>query len=411
MSGILYPRLAREVARERIPALRDLSSEELLTRAELLLEGHTYAAIGGRQVTEEEISALLIEATGIARECGFPATRREADRISFDRRMAQFLHERMRISPHQAADEEIWTHLTLGPLAAFAAWRFPGLPDERVLGRPRNTFRRLWWRAETLGPLATDEQALREDETVQIMERGATTATPAVARALAAAFRRRLVANPEMKRMELMRDAMKRVNRLTPFISLEALGDEELATQLDEVFAEAAGAISGESVAPLPPRSIPAPDRAPDPAENGDFGHVPLAELSRWLVEVVVARGEAERDRLSTALAEEKGIAVEPRCLRLLDKLAWSARGLGQLELDEERGVWVPGTVAPADDARFGDWTYDALVARAREMLGEDPDPSERLLELVGGNGKPPRIVAGVVATALADARRRRGVG
>jgi hypothetical protein len=404
MSGLLYPRLARELARARIPDLRDSPPEQLLAAANLLLDDHTYAPIGGRQVSEEELSELLLEATRIARECGFPDERRQASRISFDRRMAKFLHERMEITPHQAADEEIWTHLTLGPLAALAAWRFPGLPDDRVIGRrARNTFRRLWWRAEVLGPLAWDEGALQEDETVQIMERTSLTASPPVARALAAAFGRRLAASPDVRRMDLMRDALKRVNRLTPFITLEALEEGEMATLLDEIFAEAATAIGSGAVDAV------SHNGSTDPVDDGDFSHVPIGLLTQRLVEAVTARGEVEQGELTEVLQEIGGVDVPAGRRRLLNKLAWSARGRGQLQYDETTKVWTPGSV-PADvDERFGDWTYGEILERAEEMLAEDPEPFERLLTLVGGNGRAPRVVASVVGTALNEARRRRG--
>lgn len=258
MSNLLYPRLARERARSRVASLRDRSPEDLLLGAELLLEDHTYSPIGGRQVTEEELSELLLGATRIAADCGFPDERSEGSRLCFDRRLARFLHGQMGITPNQAADEEIWAHLTLGPFVAFAAWRFPGLANDRALGRaPRNTFRRLWWRVEILGSIAVDEeQGLLEDETVQIMERTALSANPLVARALADAFQRRVEASPELRRMELMRDAMKRVNRLTPFVLLESLGSELLPARLDSIFAEAAAAISGGEAAPVRPSEI-----------------------------------------------------------------------------------------------------------------------------------------------------------
>jgi hypothetical protein len=408
MSGLLYPRLARELARPRIAPLRDLTPAELLPRVDLLVDDHTFAPIGGRQVTEEEISELLLDATRIARECGFPDERQEAARITFDQRMARFLHESMNLTPHQAADEEIWTHLTLGPLAALAAWRFPGLPDDRVIGRgPRNTFRRLWWRAEILGSIAWEEGALREDETVQIMERTYLTASPGVARALAAAFRRRVEASSEVRRMDLMRDALKRVNRLTPFTTLEALGEVEIAIQLDEAFAEAAAAIGGASIEPVPaPESAVVESSVREAAD--DFRFVPLGQLARWVVEAVAARGEVGQSELGEALQETRGIAIPPERRRLLDKLAWSARGRGQLDFDEATRIWTPGATVPAVDERFGDWTYGSILERAGAMLAQDPEPFERLLVEVGGNGRAPRIVASVVGTALNEARMRR---
>jgi hypothetical protein len=459
MSGLLFPRLSRERARAMIPVLRERSPEDLLSSAELLLEGHTFAPIGGRQVTEEEISALLLEAMRIATECGFPDDRREESRLRFDRRVARLLHDRMAITANQAADEEIWAHLTAGPLAALAAWRFPGLADERVLGRaPRNTFRRLWWRVEILGQIALDEErGLLEDETVQIMERTALAANPAVARALGDAFQRRLDASPDLRRMELMRDAMKRVNRLTPFILLESLPPDRLSTQLDLVFADATAAISGGDVPPVRPSRIDlvadehtaeplAPfvtagpgisrdGKASEPESAGSspglaepelraavasgglatggysVESIPLGLLMQVLVEAVVARGTVGDDDLGAAIADTCGVEVPRARERLLRKLAWSARGRNQLVYDEATGRWSPGREQPSYDQRFGTWTFEQIAQRAAEMLTDDPDPFDRLLIQIAGEGRAPRVLASVVGTAINEARRNGGRG
>jgi hypothetical protein len=451
MSGFLYPRLSRELARPRIPALRGRTSESLLSGAEILLDGHTYSPIGGRQVTEEQLSRLLLDATGIATECGFPDERSDRTRLLFDRRFASFLHKRMAITPNQAADEEIWAHLTVGPFAAFAVWRFPGLPDERALGRaPRNTFRRLWWRAEILGQIALDEdRGLLEDETVQIMERTALSASPLIARALADSFQRRVEASPGVRRMELMRDAMKRVNRLTPFLLLESLGPERLSGHLDRIFAEAAAAITRGDVAPVPRSEIassddvhraepvlpmaavgperensgspgrlydgPAEDVAPHDVEVSQEGvdtattprieRIPLGLLLKAIVETVIARGAVSDEALGSAVGETCGVEVPKSRERLLRKLAWSARGQHQLEYDEASGRWSAGRVAARYDDRFGTWTFEQVVERATEMLSEDPDPFDRLLVQIAGEGRAPRVLASVVGTAINEAR------
>ncbi len=279
MSTHLYPRLARELARPLIQELRDREPTELLDSPELLLEGHTFAPIGGRQVSEQDLEELREELTAAATECGFPDRRGDAERLEFDRRIAQLIHTRMMITPHQAADEEIWTHLSLGPLIALVAWRFKGLPDERVLGRARNTFRKLWWRAETLGPPTWDREGLREDETVQIMERTGISASPPVARALAAAFRRRIAVDEGIRRQDLMRDAMKRVNRLTPFVRLESLSATAVTELFDELFAEAANGVGGGTGASVEPAPTGTPDEpSPYLAEAIPMSPAPLPE-------------------------------------------------------------------------------------------------------------------------------------
>jgi Family of unknown function (DUF6339) len=331
--------------------------------------------------------------------------------------MALLLYERMQITPHQAADEEIWAHLTAGPFAALAAWRFPGLPDERVLGRaPRNTFRRLWWRAEILGPRAWDQEGgLLEDETVQIMERTGIAASPLVARALADAFTRRAQASPGLRRMELMRDAMKRVNRLTPFVVLEALPTGMLTERLDAVFEEAAmaiGKVKPVAVVASVSSDEDAPEYLAEPSPGftapaaPDFTELQLGLLMESLVNVVVARGAVADAELGSAFAEDTGIEVSAGRERLLRKMAWSAKGRRQLRYDEESGRWTAGEVPGHFDERFGNWTFAEIVDRAAQMLADEADPFDRLVGIVGGEARAPRIVASIVGSAVNEARR-----
>ncbi len=467
MSTLLHPKLARELARPRLEALRQLTPTELSAEAQILLPGHTFDPIGGRQVTEGEIASLRSEALQVAHECGYPDTPGIEQRVRFDGRMGRLLHERMSITPHQGAEEEIWTHLTVGALVDIAAWRFGGLRDERALGRgARSTFRRLWWRAEILGAVSWDEtRPLNEDETVQIMERPELAGSPLVAQALVDAFHRRVEASPSAGRMNLMRDALKRTYRLTPFLRMETLSPTALLELLDELFLESArsmvdgttpfaacppaldawdaGAsyradaveLSGDASPQreeevTDPRADPAPvaahpvetarpvtivdevaDEGPVADEtpgSSSFDHLPIGVMMQRLAEAIRQHGPVEDGDLIRVVRESVGVEVPPRRRRLLNKLAWSARSRGLVTLDEDSGVWAPGERAPMADDRFGDWSFADLVARAEELLAADPDPFARLVSEVVGESRGPRIVASFVGTAINEAKRDR---
>ncbi|MCX6394841.1 MAG: DUF6339 family protein [Solirubrobacterales bacterium] len=260
--GYLFPKLDRDRARARLEEIRALCPDGPLTQTQLVdeiqmfLPDYTFESIGGQTITEPELLKLREAAVAVATTCGFPNDHSLDARNAFDRRIGKLLHEEMGISPHQAADEDIWAHLTLGVLLDLAAWRFPDLPEARMLGRaPRSTFRRLWWRAEILGAQSwDDEDPLFEDETVQIMERTELAGVPYFARAVASAFKRTVAVNPTAKRMDLMRDALKRTYRLTPFVRLETLSPAELDEQLRDLFTESVRQLSGgaEVTDPLP---------------------------------------------------------------------------------------------------------------------------------------------------------------
>ena len=85
----------------------------------------------------------------------------------FEGRTARLVREHLDISPNEASHEEVWSYLTCCWLLDVAVWRFGVNADRRrfVGNVNRNTFRRLWWRAEVLGP-DVDLTQLGEDELV-----------------------------------------------------------------------------------------------------------------------------------------------------------------------------------------------------------------------------------------------------
>ena len=152
----------------------------------------------------------------------------------------------MQIVPADAADEGVWSFLSLVLLPDIALWRYPnpgGKGDyERIIGRPRNVFRRLWWRAFALGPAISAK--LLEDEAVAIMERPTLGGNPRIAAALAESHLRAVKANPSVSRTELMRQVTKRLRRLSVIVTLAALKDDALKAVMAEVIAESVESLS-----------------------------------------------------------------------------------------------------------------------------------------------------------------------
>jgi hypothetical protein len=169
----------------------------------------------------------------------------------FDGRCARALHAALPISPHEAAEEAVWSHLTVCWLMDVAVWRWGGMRDDRRFRGDinRNTFRRLWWRAEVFGP-DIDLTQLGEDELVNIMERPTISSNRRLARSLARAFLDRVRDGDDAGRMMLMRDAGKRLVRLTPIIDFHSLDDAELEDVIRTVLD--ASAVGG----PLPQLSL-----------------------------------------------------------------------------------------------------------------------------------------------------------
>ena len=150
----------------------------------------------------------------------------------------------MDIVPADAAHGGVWTFLACVVLPDVAVWRFPDRNEERLLGTPRNTFRRRWWRAYVLDGARSrpndrkvvDE--LGEDEVVQVMERTALAGNPRLARRVCVTFLELAARAPQVGRMEVMRDAAKRLIRLTPFVAFDSLGDQALNAVVEAAFSE-----------------------------------------------------------------------------------------------------------------------------------------------------------------------------
>lgn len=150
------------------------------------------------------------------------------------------------MSANEASHEEVWSYLTCCWLLDVAVWRFGVDADERrFIGNVnRNTFRRLWWRAEILGP-DIELTKLGEDELVNIMERPTIASDRRLARTVALEFLARVHEGAADSRMQLMREAMKRLLRLTPLVAFHALNDDQMRTVVENCFTAAAEGLAG----------------------------------------------------------------------------------------------------------------------------------------------------------------------
>jgi hypothetical protein len=143
----------------------------------------------------------------------------------------------MDIVPADAANEGVWSFLSLVVVPEVAPWRFPNLPDERALGKPRNTLRRLWWRAWRYGPdldfAPEGLEPLGEDEHVQIEERTRLSGNRYVAQAIREGIWRAEASGLPVNRPPFVRQLVLRLSALRSHIALEALTSAQLAELID----------------------------------------------------------------------------------------------------------------------------------------------------------------------------------
>lgn len=241
---IVLPRIAKHSATELLRAHLNSGLAEISHRMPDLSPTVTYTPVGGKRIEQSQLEQLRLDMIRLACEHGMP------DRISepsaFEGKAARLLREALAMSANEASYEEVWSYLTCCWLLDVAVWRFgPGADERRFIGNVnRNTFRRLWWRAEILGP-EIDLTQLGEDELVNIMERPTIASDRRLARTVAHEFLARVDEGAADSRMQLMREAMKRLLRLTPLVSFQALTDDEVREAVELCFTAAAEGLAG----------------------------------------------------------------------------------------------------------------------------------------------------------------------
>ncbi len=237
---VLLPRLDRETTSSLIDDARGKTVAEVASRIPAREVRTRSTAQGGLEIADAELAALRHAVVELARGHGYPE---EVKNLPlFDALCARIVHASLPISPHEASEDDIWSYLTCVWLLDVAAWRWGGVGDSERRFRGdvnRNTFRRLWWRAEVLGS-EIDLAQLGEDELVNIMERPTIAADRRLARRLAVQFLDRVSERDPAGRMMLMREAGKRLVRLTPIIDFHVMSDGELRALVDSVLTAAA---------------------------------------------------------------------------------------------------------------------------------------------------------------------------
>lgn len=240
----VYPRLPRTTGLAIIEEYRSFDLDKLRS---LSSTEHPDAAPTqtGTRVDATRLAQVRDSVRQVADDRGFPEPLRRGREWTFDSAAGRVLYGVMDVIPADAAAEGVWSFMSLVLLPEIGPWRFPDRAEDRLLGRPRNVFRRSWWRAHVLGAdldsAPPGQQPLGEDELVQIMERPTLAANPRVARAVRDGIFRG-ASRVTTARSEFARDLTKRVLRLTPFLALDLLDESELEELIDELIEQSAAA-------------------------------------------------------------------------------------------------------------------------------------------------------------------------
>lgn len=251
---ILFPRI-NKMAVEQILDLMEANTSHAEIQANFvrLPNSATFAAVGGSKASSEHHLKIRGAVVEVARRHGFPKAGKSADRAAFDAEAAVALAGIEELHSGEALRDDVWAFLTSLVLHDVARWRF-GLSRERFHGGVRNTFQRLWMRAEALdrGEGHADRwgllKELTEDALVQIIERPSIGSRPILARAIGEGWVRasrqygRGMMEPVMRRVAMS------VRLKNEVIAMSALEGSALKEAMDLEFQRAAAAI----------RSVPA---------------------------------------------------------------------------------------------------------------------------------------------------------
>ena len=234
----LYPRLLPNETEKLFAAMRGRSPENLRERAQVVSGHAVFAATGGTRVTRDELRLLAADLEKFAVMHGYPHSR--DDVVEFDRAVARHLHQHSGMTPGEASQRQVWAFLALVLLPHICAWRFPAKADgtytaDRFKGSDltRHTFARLWTRAYVLHDPSAPEpygllDGLGENDMDQVMaRRRAVAATPALVRAVVRAHVEEERNGAESVRL-VLRDSLQRLLRLTAFLDLDWISDEQL---------------------------------------------------------------------------------------------------------------------------------------------------------------------------------------
>lgn len=226
---LVYPRLGDSHGLERLAEMRQVASDDPEALEGLVHFAHPSAEpvpTGGSVASESRIREVREAVASALDGLWSPGSAiRQAERAQFDRALGQALHASMRIVPADAAHAGTWTFMAAVVFPDLTWSRFPELHEERVLGGPRNTLRRPWFRQEILGDLlSSSAQPLGEDELVGLLERSALARNRRLVRVLADA----VVKHEGRGRSEFARDLYKRVTHLTGPLLLDAVSTDEL---------------------------------------------------------------------------------------------------------------------------------------------------------------------------------------
>jgi hypothetical protein len=245
-----FPRMSPEEAADAVLEVSGKSAEYLVALSSTSVESARFYETAPARVSASDLATVQEAVRSLARAHGYPKQQVRGGSLAFDQELTIVLNECLNILPADAADEDVWSFFTLRVCPDVALWRFPNAENsqgdireryERLIGKPRNVFRRAWWRGYVLGKETSSR--LLEDESVGIMERPSIGGNRRLAQTVARTQLRMVDAGGIKSRQELLREAIKRLRRQMGQLSIHAIDDDGVERIVQKAFDEAALAL------------------------------------------------------------------------------------------------------------------------------------------------------------------------
>lgn len=248
MTFAAYPQISKVTARVQIAENAKYTPEQNQARVTELWSKQDvfFTTPSERQISTQAVAEKAKRVEELFREispAGFDITKSSLG-TDFDAALTAKILDIFPMSAYEAAQEGVWSFITLRALPGIAMWRFPNKREdplwERYLGTERNTFKRLWWRAYMLGPELSLQ--LRENDLIQMFERGATVGSNRlVLRTIAeqAIFMKADLEALGGKSSDLVSEVGKRLKRQLAGVAFEAMPPDAAKEYVVQISIEA----------------------------------------------------------------------------------------------------------------------------------------------------------------------------
>lgn len=247
---LCYPRMSLYDASLSWELLRSQSLSEIGSSIDLASLQALYYPLARQRAGSEELMSLRLKIVGIAEGFGFPSAVSSKSLVEFDRTVGPEIHAQMAIMPSDASSIDVWNFVNTAVVPDVVLWRYGrfdvqnkkwNISEDRLFDMTRTTVGRLWWRVHLLGPELASR--LGEDEVVNLLEKPRIGGYPLLSRAMGERLLAFAAESSTGRRMELFRDATKRLVRKMAVQSVFIMTSAEIDDFVTSLFEESAAAL------------------------------------------------------------------------------------------------------------------------------------------------------------------------